>query len=53
MGKQSTIRTIVDRNVERHLVKEFLMNNTKGAGFGSLEFERVLNRKTNHKYELD
>ena len=43
MGKQSTLRAIVDRNVERHLVKEFLMNNTKGSGFGSLKFERVLN----------
>ena len=49
MGKQSTLRSIVDRNVERHLVKEFLMNNTKGSGFGSLKFERVLNKNNNKK----
>ena len=52
MSKKSTIRKLVDRNVERHLVKEFLMNNTKGAGFGSLEFERVLNRQTNTPQDI-
>ena len=31
-GKKSTIKAIVDRNVERHLVKEFLMKNTKRSG---------------------
>ena len=35
-GKQSILRTIVNRNVERQLVKEFLMDNTKTAGFGGL-----------------
>ena len=35
-GKQSILRTIVNRNVERQLVKEFLMENTKGSGFGGL-----------------
>jgi small subunit ribosomal protein S3 len=52
MGKQSTIRTIVDRNVERHLVKEFLMNNTKGAGFGSLQFERGINRDNSQPQDI-
>ncbi|MDP6869320.1 MAG: 30S ribosomal protein S3 [Candidatus Poseidoniaceae archaeon] len=37
----STLRRIIDRNVERHLVKEFLMNNTKKAGFGGLEIRRT------------
>ena len=27
---KSTLRRIIDRNVERHLVKEFLMNTQKG-----------------------
>ena len=40
-GKQSTLRTIVNRNVERMLVKEFLMENTKGAGFGDLVIRRT------------
>lgn len=40
-GKQSTLRTIVNRNVERHLVKEFLMQNTKRSGFGSLDIRRT------------
>ena len=38
---KSTLRRIIDRNVERHLVKEFLMNNTKKAGFGGLEIRRT------------
>ncbi len=42
-GKQSTLRTIVNRNVERLLVKEFLMNNTKKAGFGGLDIRRTPN----------
>ena len=41
VGKQSTLRTIVNRNVERLLVKEFLMENTKGAGFGDLVIRRT------------
>jgi small subunit ribosomal protein S3 len=40
-GKQSTIRTIVNRNVERLLVKEFLMKNTKNSGFGDLVIRRT------------
>ena len=40
-GKKSTLRTIVNRNVERHLVKEFLMQNTKRSGFGALDIRRT------------
>ena len=39
----STLRKIIDRNVERHLVKEFLMANTKKAGFGGLVIRRTPN----------
>ena len=42
-GKKSTIKAIVDRNVERHLVKEFLMKNTKRSGFGGLDIKRTPN----------
>lgn len=42
-GKQSVLRTIVNRNVERQLVKEFLMENTKTAGFGGLTINRTPN----------
>ena len=42
-GKQSVLRTIVNRNVERQLVKEFLMENTKSAGFGGLTINRTPN----------
>ena len=42
-GKQSTLRTIVNRNVERLLVKEFLMKNTKRSGFGGLDIKRTPN----------
>ena len=38
---KSTLRRIIDRNVERHLVKEFLMDNTKKAGFGGLDIRRT------------
>ena len=38
---KSTLRKIIDRNVERHLVKEFLMLNTKKAGFGGLDIRRT------------
>jgi small subunit ribosomal protein S3 len=41
MSKQSTLRTIVNRNVERLLVREFLMNNTQKSGFGGLEIRRT------------
>ena len=37
----STLRKIINRNVERHLVREFLMRNTKKAGFGGLEIKRT------------
>ena len=40
-GKQSTLRTIVNRNVERLLVKEFLMKNTKNSGFGDIVIRRT------------
>jgi small subunit ribosomal protein S3 len=40
-NNKSTRRQIIDRNVERHLVKEFLMNNTKKAGFGGLDIRRT------------
>ena len=38
---KSALRRIIDRNVERHLVKEFLMNNTKKSGFGGLDIRRT------------
>ena len=41
MSKQSTLRTIVNRNVERLLVREFLMNNTQKSGFGGLDIRRT------------
>ncbi len=40
-SNNSNIRRIINRNVERHLVKEFLMLNTKKAGFGGLEIRRT------------
>ena len=40
-GNKSTIRKIIDRNVERHLVKEFLMENTQRAGFGGISIQRT------------
>ena len=40
-NNKSTLRQIIDRNVERHLVKEFWMNNTKKAGFGGLDIRRT------------
>jgi small subunit ribosomal protein S3 len=41
VNNKSTLRKIIDRNVERQLVKEFLMNNTKKSGFGGLEIRRT------------
>ncbi len=41
MSKESTLRKIVNRNVERLLVREFLMNNTKKSGFGGLIIRRT------------
>ena len=40
-GKQNMIRKIVNRNVERHLVKEYLMSETKRSGFGGLTIQRT------------
>ena len=42
-GKQSVLRTIVNRNVERQLVKEFLMENPQSAGVGGLTLNRTPN----------
>lgn len=39
--KQSVIQKMVNRNVERHLVKEFLMKETNRAGFGGLDIQRT------------
>ncbi len=41
MSQNSTIRKFIDRNVERHLVREFLLSKTNRAGFGGLEFQRT------------
>ncbi|MEC7065351.1 MAG: 30S ribosomal protein S3 [Candidatus Thermoplasmatota archaeon] len=41
MSKQSILRTIVDRNVERLLVREFLMKHTSKSGFGGLDIRRT------------
>ena len=41
MSKENSIRRIVNRNVDRLLVKEFLMKNTKKAGFGGLDIVRT------------
>jgi len=39
--KQNTIRNIIDRNVERQLVREYLLKETERAGFGGLTFNRT------------
>ena len=39
--QQSTIRKLIDRNVERQLVREFLLRETERAGFGGLTFTRT------------
>jgi small subunit ribosomal protein S3 len=41
MSKKSIVQTIINRNVERQLVREFLMKNTKKSGFGGLEIRRT------------
>ena len=41
MSQNSTIRKFIDRNVERHLVREFLLSKTSRAGFGGLDFQRT------------
>ena len=40
MSKVNTIRNIVHRNIERQLVREYLLKETERAGFGGLEFNR-------------
>ena len=41
MSQNSTIRKFIDRNVERMLVREFLLSKTERAGFGGLDFQRT------------
>lgn len=41
MSKTNTIRNIVHRNIERQLVREYLLKETERAGFGGLEFKRT------------
>ena len=41
MSQNSTIRKFIDRNVERMLVREFLLSKTERAGFGGLHFQRT------------
>lgn len=38
---QNTIRTFIHRNVERQLVREYLLRETERAGFGDLQFQRT------------
>jgi len=38
---QNTVRTFIHRNVERQLVREFLLRETERAGFGGLQFQRT------------
>lgn len=40
-GQQSMVRKIINRNIERHLVKEYLMAETKKSGFGGLNIQRT------------
>ena len=41
MKQQTTIRALVDRNVKRQLVREFLLRETERAGFSGLTFTRT------------
>ena len=41
MSQNSTIRKFIDRNVERQLVREYLLSKTERAGFGGLDFQRT------------
>ena len=38
---QNTVRTFIHRNVERQLVREYLLKETERAGFGGLQFQRT------------
>jgi small subunit ribosomal protein S3 len=40
-SKENIVRTFINRNVERQLVKEYLLEETKDAGFGGLSFTRT------------
>tara|TARA_B100000073_G_C23618917_1_gene527665 strand:- start:145 stop:828 length:684 start_codon:yes stop_codon:yes gene_type:complete len=39
--KQNTIRNMIGRNVERQLVREYLLKETERAGYGGLVFNRT------------
>ncbi len=39
--RQNTIRKMIGRNVERQLVREYLLKETERAGFGGLHFNRT------------
>ena len=39
--KENTIQKMINRNVERQLVREFLLKETERAGFGGLTFNRT------------
>ena len=41
MAKQNTIRKTIHRNVERELVREYLLRETERAGYGGLKFNRT------------
>ena len=41
MSKTNTVRNILHRNIERQLVREYLLKETERAGFGGLEFNRT------------
>ncbi|MEE2747830.1 MAG: 30S ribosomal protein S3 [Candidatus Thermoplasmatota archaeon] len=41
MSHNSTIRKFINRNVERQLVREYLLSKTSRAGFGGLDFQRT------------
>ena len=44
-SKENIVRTFINRNVERQLVKKFLLEETKDAGFGGLSFTRTPEEK--------
>ena len=39
--KENTIQKMINRNVERQLVREYLLKETERAGFGGLTFNRT------------
>ena len=45
MAKVNQIRHFVNRNVERNLVREYLLKETERAGFGGLHFERAFDNQ--------